>query len=88
MAAVAGSVAEEILCAMTAAAPLSRAFVNNGGDIALHLAPGESTTLAMIDRPDSPALFGKAIIHANDPVRGSPPAAGAGGAFRWALLMP
>src|ERR1043166_4730363 len=35
MAAVAGSVAEEILGAMLAAAPLDRAYVNNGGDIAL-----------------------------------------------------
>src|ERR1017187_260651 len=40
MAAVAGAVAEEILGCMTSAATLSRAYVNNGGDIALHLAPG------------------------------------------------
>ena len=38
MAAVAGAVAEEVLAAMVAAAsPLGRAWVNNGGDIALHL---------------------------------------------------
>src|SRR5689334_24429985 len=37
MAAVAGSVAEEILGAMLDAGPLDRAYVNNGGDIALHL---------------------------------------------------
>ena len=37
MAAVAGSVAEEILDAMTDAAILAKAYVNNGGDIALHL---------------------------------------------------
>lgn len=42
MAAVAGAVADEILAEMRAAAPLSRAIVNNGGDIALHLGPGES----------------------------------------------
>src|SRR5882672_5810397 len=41
MAAVAGAVAEEILKAMTTSANLSRAYVNNGGDIALHLSPGE-----------------------------------------------
>ncbi len=35
MAAVAGAVAEEILGAMLDAAPLERAYVNNGGDIAL-----------------------------------------------------
>jgi uncharacterized protein len=40
MAAVAGSVAEEVLDAMLAAAELDRAYVNDGGDIALHLAPG------------------------------------------------
>ena len=41
MAAVAGSVAQEMLGVMCAAAPLERAYVNNGGDIALHLSPGE-----------------------------------------------
>jgi ApbE superfamily uncharacterized protein (UPF0280 family) len=70
MAAVAGAVAEEILGAMTAAAPLARAYVNNGGDIALHLSPGESFKIAMIDRPDRPSLFGTARIAAKDPARG------------------
>ena len=51
MAAVAGSVAEEILGAMLGAAQLERAYVNNGGDIALHLADGEQFTR----RPDGPA---------------------------------
>ena len=40
MAAVAGAVADEILDTMTAAAPLTRGFVNNGGDIAVHLSGG------------------------------------------------
>ena len=35
MAAVAGAVADELLAHMTAAAPLDRAFVNDGGDIAV-----------------------------------------------------
>ena len=48
MAAVAGAVAEEILGAMTAAAKLSRAYVNNGGDIALYLAPGEHFSWAWL----------------------------------------
>ncbi|MGH6880757.1 UPF0280 family protein [Hypericibacter sp.] len=69
MAAVAGAVAEEVLGAMTAA-PLARAYVNNGGDIALHLAPGEAFTIAMIDRPDRPSLFGTVTIAAEEPVRG------------------
>ncbi|SPJ29264.1 UPF0280 family protein [Falsiruegeria mediterranea] len=47
MAAVAGSVADEVLNVMRQATPLRRAYVNNGGDIALHLAPGEQFTSAM-----------------------------------------
>jgi len=47
MAAVAGAVADEVLQAMTNATPLRRAYVNNGGDIALHLAKGERFTMAM-----------------------------------------
>ncbi|MGB9403435.1 MAG: hypothetical protein WCA98_07840 [Candidatus Acidiferrales bacterium] len=70
MAAVAGAVAEEILQSMTAAASLSRAYVNNGGDIALHLAPGENFAIGMVERPDRPCLFGTSTIDARDPVRG------------------
>jgi ApbE superfamily uncharacterized protein (UPF0280 family) len=70
MAAVAGAVAEAVLAAMTAAAPLDRAYVNNGGDIALHLAPGESFTTGLIDRPDHPSLIGTAVVEARDAVRG------------------
>lgn len=47
MAAVAGSVADTILAAMRAATPLRRAYVNNGGDIALHLAAGETFRAAI-----------------------------------------
>ena len=62
MAAVAGSVAEEMLGAMLAAAPLRRAFVNNGGDIALHLAAGQHYDVGLVDRPDRPSLFSTARI--------------------------
>jgi ApbE superfamily uncharacterized protein (UPF0280 family) len=47
MAAVAGAVADELLAAMTAAAPLARAFVNDGGDIAVHLEPGASLDIGI-----------------------------------------
>jgi uncharacterized protein len=70
MAAVAGSVAEEVLDAMALATDLSRAFVNNGGDIALHLAPGASYEIGLVDRPDRPSLFSTARITAEDAVRG------------------
>ena len=70
MAAVAGSVAEEILGAMLAAARLDRAYVNNGGDIALHLAGGEQFTVGLMDRPDRHGLMRTIDIDAEDPVRG------------------
>ncbi len=70
MAAVAGSVAEEILAAMTGAADLDRAYVNNGGDIALHLATAQRYTVGMVERPDRPSLFGSLEISAADSVRG------------------
>jgi ApbE superfamily uncharacterized protein (UPF0280 family) len=70
MAAVAGAVAEEILGAMVNAARLDRAYVNNGGDIALHLSRGERFTVGLMDRPDQPGLMQTTIIEADDPARG------------------
>lgn len=70
MAAVAGAVAEAVLAAMTGAAPLRRASVNNGGDIALHLAPGEALIAGMAARPGRLELFGRVRIAAGDGLRG------------------
>jgi ApbE superfamily uncharacterized protein (UPF0280 family) len=70
MAAVAGSVAEEILGAMVGEASLDRAYVNNGGDIALHLAYEEQFTVGLIDRPDPFGLMRTMVIQASDPTRG------------------
>lgn len=70
MAAVAGSVAEVILGAMLDAASLDRIYVNNGGDIALHLGRGEHFSVGLIDRPDRGGVMRAMRIDANDPVRG------------------
>jgi uncharacterized protein len=70
MAAVAGAVAEEVIEAMTSGRQLARAYVNNGGDIALHLAPRETFSIGMVDRPDRSSLVGRATIGAADRVRG------------------
>ena len=74
MAAVAGAVAEEILAAMVAAGELSRAYVNDGGDIALHLSAGETFVVGMVERPDRPSLLRTLLstttVHSADPVRG------------------
>jgi uncharacterized protein len=70
MAAVAGAVAEELLAAMISTANLSRAYVNDGGDIALYLAPNEKFVVGMVERPDRPSLFGTTTIHSADSIRG------------------
>ncbi len=70
MAAVAGSVAEEILGAMLDVARLPRAYVNNGGDIALHLTNEERFTVGLMDRPDRYSLMRTMEIEADDPARG------------------
>jgi ApbE superfamily uncharacterized protein (UPF0280 family) len=56
MAAVAGAVADEMLAAMQVGRMLSKAYVNNGGDIAFHLAPGEEVRTAVVANPTAPAL--------------------------------
>lgn len=70
MAAVAGAVAEAVLAAMVGAADLDRAYVNNGGDIALQCGPGQHFAIGLIDRPDRPSLFGRVRVEHGDPVRG------------------
>lgn len=68
MAAVAGSVADEILAALLDGRILDKAYVNNGGDIALHLAAGQSTSAAVAGTGHG---FGdRLMIRAADPVRG------------------
>jgi uncharacterized protein len=70
MAAVAGAVAEEILAAMISTAKLSRAYVNDGGDIALYLQPHETFVVGMVERPDRGSLFGTTTIQFGCPIRG------------------
>jgi ApbE superfamily uncharacterized protein (UPF0280 family) len=70
MAAVAGAVAEEVLHTMVNSSELDKAYVNDGGDIAVHLSEGESFRIGLVDRPDCPSLFGGLVIHSSDRVRG------------------
>jgi ApbE superfamily uncharacterized protein (UPF0280 family) len=66
MAAVAGSVADEILGAMVAGRSLEKAYVNNGGDSALYLAPGQSMRLAIAGTGKGDRI----VTRAEDLVRG------------------
>lgn len=70
MAAVAGSVADEVLAALVRDRRLEKAYVNNGGDIAIHLAPGQSLRAAIVANVDAPALDGGVELRAEQPVRG------------------
>ncbi len=69
MAAVAGAVADEVLQALTRGRDLRRAYVNNGGDIALHLANGEQFDIGIAGVEDA-RMKGQFCIHADDPIRG------------------
>jgi ApbE superfamily uncharacterized protein (UPF0280 family) len=70
MAAVAGAVADAVLAAMVDGRDLSRAFVNNGGDIAFHLAPGESLRCGLIADLTDVAFDGAFLLTAAQPARG------------------
>jgi uncharacterized protein len=74
MAAVAGAVAEEMLGVMVAAAPLAKAYVNNGGDIALMLAPGSSLRAGLVAfsgvRTPKAELLARTVINAADGIGG------------------
>ncbi len=69
MAAVAGSVADEII-PYFARPGVARAFVNNGGDIALHLAAGESLKIGVVSHAYLPDVDAHVTLLADGPVRG------------------
>ena len=73
MAAVAGSVAEELIACFDADG-IDRASVNNGGDIALHLAPGGAYAVGLCADPAlalaGGPLAGRFVVDAGSPVRG------------------
>jgi ApbE superfamily uncharacterized protein (UPF0280 family) len=82
MAAVAGSVADEILAAMIQNRHIEKAYANNGGDLALYLRPGATIRKGSArDATPDPELIvaiagtghsfaDRLTIRASDPVRG------------------
>lgn len=65
MAAVAGAGAETILTALLAGPGVHKAYVNNGGDVAFHLSPGETMQAAIASAPP-----GRVRVTHADNVRG------------------
>jgi uncharacterized protein len=70
MAAVAGAVADHLLAAMTSGRRLEKAYVNDGGDIAFHLAAGKSLNCGLVADLAAPALDGRFELTHDLPVRG------------------
>lgn len=70
MAAVAGAVADHVLAAMREGRVLERACVNNGGDIAFHLAAGQTLRAGVVSDLAAPALDAVTVLRADAPWRG------------------
>lgn len=71
MASVAGAVTDTVMAAMLAAAPrLERAYVNNGGDIAVHVTPGHPLDIGVVPSLVSARPEGFLRLDAASPVRG------------------
>jgi ApbE superfamily uncharacterized protein (UPF0280 family) len=78
MAAVAGSVADHLLAALCQGRRLEKAFVNDGGDIAFHLAPGAALRCGLVTDAAAAMPDGLFALTHDLPVRGLA-TSGAGG---------
>lgn len=70
MAAVAGSVADEIVETGWKSSPLEKLYVNNGGDIAFRVGSGEEVVVGVTKSVIDPTLIGRLHFSANSDVRG------------------
>lgn len=70
MAAVAGAVADHMLELLLAGRRLERAYVNDGGDIAFYLAPGQQLTCGVVADLAAPSIDGTLTLTHAMPVRG------------------
>lgn len=70
MAAVAGAVADELMGALLDGRRLRKAYVNDGGDIALHLSAGERLAVGVVSDLRHPAIDASTTILHEDAVRG------------------
>ena len=84
MAAVAGAVADEMLQALVKDRRLDKAYVNDGGDIAIHLTPGHELRAGIF----AAALDGVARLTYDRPCAASRPRAAAGAPSLSALPIP
>ncbi len=70
MVAVAGAVAEHILAALLKGRCLRKAYVNNGGDIALYLADDAQFDVGVVSYLNPPKIAGKITVTDTDQING------------------
>ncbi len=70
MAAVAGSVADEVMTALADRRELEKAYINNSGDISVYLTPGNTLKLGIVGQLFQPAIDGTAELSFDRAVRG------------------
>lgn len=70
MAAVAGGVADELMAALLEGRSLRKACVNDGGDIALHLSPGEELRVGIVNDPTRACLNAGVTVRHPERTRG------------------
>jgi len=70
MAAVAGSVADEVMMALVDGRDLQKAYINNSGDIAIHLTSGQALRLGIVGELFRPTIGSTAELTHDQPVRG------------------
>jgi hypothetical protein len=88
MAAVAGAVADELLAHMLGAARLERVFINNGGDIAVFVAPGQALDVGIagaFSRGNLPLLNGRLRLDADSGVGGIATSGARGRSFSFGI---
>ena len=70
MAAVAGSVADEVMASLIDGRSLDKAYINNSGDISVYLTPGQTLRLGIVGQLFRPAIDGTAELSFDRPARG------------------
>lgn len=70
MACVAGAVADDVLSVIASTPGIERVFVNNGGDIALHLAAGHTISIGVVPSLVDAVSEGKITVHHGDGIGG------------------
>jgi uncharacterized protein len=81
MAAVAGAVADTVMAAIRAVPGIERAYVNNRGDIAIHLTPGQALDVGVVPALQRPLMAAAIRLRHEDGIGGVATSGWAGRSF-------